>query len=209
MTQPKCVFTDLGNVVLFFDRFRVPQALSGTLVKKSPAEIDAIINGEDGMELLRLFESGLLTPEEYAICLEKMLGFKLPRDRFWPIHNDIFWRNEAVIDLYRKMKIDSPEVKLFALTNTDAQRVGRMIKLSGLSFQGVVASFHSGVKAMKPRVRIFEFALDRSEVKPEESLFIDDIAEYVQAAKALGMHAHHYSAPHLLEEELRRFNLIR
>jgi putative hydrolase of the HAD superfamily len=49
----------------------------------------------------------------------------------------------------------------------------------------VVLSFEAGVR--KPDARIYEIALERLGVRPERALFVDDIAEYLDGARALGI----------------------
>jgi len=51
----------------------------------------------------------------------------------------------------------------------------------------IVYSHEVGIE--KPDPRIFELALARLGVRPEESLFLDDLAIHVEAARALGMKA--------------------
>jgi epoxide hydrolase-like predicted phosphatase len=51
------------------------------------------------------------------------------------------------------------------------------------------AIFSAEVKMAKPDPRIYHLILDRLGVAPEESLFIDDFSENVDAARALGMNA--------------------
>lgn len=42
---------------------------------------------------------------------------------------------------------------------------------------------------MKPDLRIYQLALDRLVVKPEEAVFVDDFAHNIEAARAIGMEA--------------------
>jgi len=55
----------------------------------------------------------------------------------------------------------------------------------------VTLSFELGTA--KPDVRIYRHCLERLGVEPEEALFVDDRAENVAAARALGMHAVQYT----------------
>lgn len=54
-------------------------------------------------------------------------------------------------------------------------------------FEFVVDSSEVGMR--KPEARIFQLALDKLGVAPEEAVMLDDIAVNTEAAKALGMHA--------------------
>lgn len=52
-------------------------------------------------------------------------------------------------------------------------------------FEPIVLSSKEG--ASKPDLRIYQIAIKRSGVKPEEILFIDNLAENITAAKKLGI----------------------
>lgn len=56
-------------------------------------------------------------------------------------------------------------------------------------FDPIVVS--ADVGAMKPEPTIFEFALERAQVAPEECLFLDDLPANVAGARALGLRAVH------------------
>lgn len=60
-------------------------------------------------------------------------------------------------------------------------------------FPVVVDSSEVGLR--KPDVRIYELACDRIEVAPHESVFVDDNAHNVEAARSLGMEAVHFRDP--------------
>jgi putative hydrolase of the HAD superfamily len=51
------------------------------------------------------------------------------------------------------------------------------------------------VGCAKPDARIFQIALDRLALRPDEALFIDDTAGHVDAAAALGMLGHVHRDP--------------
>ncbi len=51
----------------------------------------------------------------------------------------------------------------------------------------IIYSHEVGIE--KPDRRIFELACERLDVQPSEVIFLDDVEEYVRAARALGMQA--------------------
>jgi epoxide hydrolase-like predicted phosphatase len=59
-------------------------------------------------------------------------------------------------------------------------------------------------RVSKPDMRIYQLALDRLGVKPEEALFLDDLAENVAAARELGMTAVHFRDTRQALEEVRQ-----
>ena len=53
------------------------------------------------------------------------------------------------------------------------------------------ANFSFDIHLEKPDPRFFEFILDHEDLNPEETLFIDDTAENIEAAKKLGIKTYH------------------
>ena len=72
-------------------------------------------------------------------------------------------------------------------------------------FDGVVIS--GDVGAMKPEDAIFVAAIDRLELKPDRTLFIDDRAENVAAAQRHGFHGHVFADAPGLDVALRELGV--
>lgn len=69
-------------------------------------------------------------------------------------------------------------------------------------FHSVTISAEEGM--MKPDPRIFYIALARAGTQPAETVFVDDFAENIAAAQALGMIALHFQDPLSAQQELQR-----
>jgi putative hydrolase of the HAD superfamily len=67
-------------------------------------------------------------------------------------------------------------------------------------FDVVVCSGDEGV--VKPDLAIFNLALARLGVEPEEAVFVDDTLGHVAAARALGLHGLHFTTATVLSREL-------
>jgi putative hydrolase of the HAD superfamily len=68
--------------------------------------------------------------------------------------------------------------------------------------------FSARVKMVKPEAAIFEHAAQAFGIEPARTLFIDDMAQNVAAARAAGWQAHHFDDPAGCEAELRRRALL-
>ncbi len=68
------------------------------------------------------------------------------------------------------------------------------------AFDEIIISAEVGV--IKPNPRIYRMALRALQVEPGEAVFIDDFAENIDGALALGMHAVHFSHPETARQEL-------
>ncbi len=71
------------------------------------------------------------------------------------------------------------------------------------AFDTIVISAEEGV--MKPAALIFETALQRLGVLPEEALFVDDAMPNVEGARAVGMRAVHFRSP---AQTLHQLNIL-
>jgi HAD superfamily hydrolase (TIGR01509 family) len=67
-------------------------------------------------------------------------------------------------------------------------------------FDVVFCSGDEGV--VKPDPTAFEITLERLGVKPEESVFIDDTMQHVEASRKLGLHGILFTTAETLEKEL-------
>lgn len=70
------------------------------------------------------------------------------------------------------------------------------------SFDGVVVSGRE--KLLKPDAAIYNLFLGRFGLKAEDCLFIDDSLKNAKGARAVGMHAHHFTDPEKLRADLKR-----
>jgi FMN phosphatase YigB (HAD superfamily) len=94
------------------------------------------------------------------------------------------------------------------LSNTDVMRFG-FIKdrfPEVLLFDEYVLSYEVGY--VKPDPRIYEIAVDKAEVSPNECLFIDDRRENIEAARQLGVQTIHCREDSDLEASLRTLGLV-
>lgn len=74
-------------------------------------------------------------------------------------------------------------------------------------FSDFFSSCYLGVK--KPQLAIFQKALQITQRRPEECLFIDDIEVNVEAARSLGMHTIQFTKPGQLRQALKNMNLLK
>jgi len=73
-------------------------------------------------------------------------------------------------------------------------------------FHGIIVS--GEVKAIKPDPRIYEILIDRYRIDPHRAVFIDDVAENVDAAKRFGIHGIQFIDPEALRAELAMLKLL-
>ena len=72
-------------------------------------------------------------------------------------------------------------------------------------FEGIVVSGEEGTR--KPFREIYETTLNRFNIKPEHSLFIDDSLRNIEAANALGINGVHFKGPKQLIQQLQDYGI--
>jgi 2-haloacid dehalogenase len=98
---------------------------------------------------------------------------------------------------------------LYAITNFAAETWPQALSLHprlGTVFRDVVVSSH--VRLLKPQAEIYRLLLARNALVAEACLFIDDNADNVEGARAVGMEAHHFTTVEALADELARRGLL-
>lgn len=110
---------------------------------------------------------------------------------------------EGTVEILDQLRREQ-KYRLYALTNWSAEtfpiaqeRYEFLTWFSDILVSGVE-------KMKKPDPEIYQLAMDRFELTPATTLFIDDNARNVAAAQALGIHAHQFTSP----EDLRKLLAI-
>jgi 2-haloacid dehalogenase len=163
----------------------------------------------------------------HHICTEE---WNLEQDRGRPLSEGTRLLQEKFPDFYSMiqlfydkwevmLKSDIPETvsllyqlkekyKIYGLTNWSAETIpvafARFPFFS--EFDGIVVSGEE--KLIKPDKQIFKVLIDRYDVSAENTIFIDDNAKNIKAAREIGMHAIRFENPDQLKEELRLLKVI-
>jgi 2-haloacid dehalogenase len=113
----------------------------------------------------------------------------------------------GTVDLFRKLR-QNPSHKIYALTNWSAETFPRALEIYDFLhwFDGRVVSGEE--KTRKPFRYIYELIINRFELVPEKTLFIDDNLRNIKAAEELGIICHHFQGYENLEVYLRKEGLI-
>ena len=110
---------------------------------------------------------------------------------------------EESVDILKKLKDKNYEC--YVLSNWSAETFAGMtddypfLKL----FDGLLISGED--KLMKPDSAIYELAINRFNLNPNETIFIDDKLENIQAAQNLNLLTIHLTDPNKIEYEINKF----
>lgn len=110
------------------------------------------------------------------------------------------------VKLFSQLK-SADRYNLLALTNWSAETFPVALKRYDFlqDFDGIVVSGEE--KTRKPFPEIYEIVLNRFELTPNKSLFIDDNLDNVIAAKDLGINGIHFHGPKQLKMALKDFGV--
>jgi 2-haloacid dehalogenase len=111
------------------------------------------------------------------------------------------------VEIFRKLKLANNH-KFYALTNWSAETFPIALELYDFLhwFDGRLVSGEENTR--KPFKDIYDLILTRFELKPVETLFIDDNLRNIHAAAALGINTIHFTTASSLSMELKKFGLL-
>lgn len=204
----KTVLFDFGRVLGNFDKMWACARFAETS-PYSTEEIAAIIS----VRLEKLLESGAMSST--AFCnelLHRCEVEKLTVPDVMRIWGDIFSPNPAIMPVVNALI--SQGTPIGVISNTNSIHWPFIMDLPVMrALQEYRAPFTLSyeVRASKPDKVMYETALKRLRSSPEDTLYIDDIPEYVEAARALGMRAEVYDCtenPALISEIMMRHGVL-
>jgi len=194
----KVIIFDLGKVIVDFDHFVICRGLS-RYCTFTPNEIYQKIFAS-GLEAQ--FDEGSITAYKFIINLKEQLQLNIAMDDFKLIWNRIFKLNPGIAPLIKRLKKD---FRLLCLSNTNILHFEYCMKKFALLqyFDAFILSYKIGKR--KPHRKIFRAVLTKAHCPAHECLYIDDIAEYVRTAEAMGMKAIHFKSVQQLKKQLKMY----
>lgn len=178
---------DLGNVILPFEHRQIAVKLHETSRIQDRFTPDDLFKFLFDMDrgLVNPYEEGLMSSVDFFAKLRDKYKLELEFDEFQDIWNIIFEEDLEVNDaiLYLKNK-DYP---VFLLSNTNELHFSYIMERYPIvhSLDEWILSYEVGAK--KPKQKIYDAIFERTDAARSEVLYIDDIPEYVEAAKSYGL----------------------
>lgn len=193
------VIFDLGEVIIDLDIPGTVEKLS-RLSGKTPAEVREIYSSS---ETFLDYEKGLISDEEFRSGANRLLGTDMSMEEFSAIWNGMLYRlPEERLQLLDRIR---PDYRTFLLSNTNALHLEafnamvQTISPSRRMHDYVEYAYYSHLVNMrKPNEEIFRLVLEEQNLKPEETLFLDDNADNIIGASRLGIHAIRVTGPEVI-----------
>lgn len=114
---------------------------------------------------------------------------------------------DATVDILSDLK-NSGNYKLYALTNWSAETFPIALKRFEFLhwFDGRLVSGEEKIR--KPFKEIYELIVNRYQIDPTSSVYIDDNARNLEAPSEMGIHTIHFKSPTQLKEELNSLGVL-
>ncbi len=187
MRTPRAVLWDVGNVIVDWS----PRRLFMKIFQE-PAACDRFLSSVCTMAWHMETDRGV-SPEEntarlVALHPEHEAEIRAWWDRWDEMFDGAISETEAVMEA-----LAARGVPQFALTNM-SHRAWPGVQTMSPVFRHLRDSIVSAEEGLiKPDPAIYEVALRRAGLEPQDLLFVDDSAPNIEAAAALGFHVHHFA----------------
>lgn len=201
-TDIKAVIFDLGRVLVDIDNnLLVGKLFKGLDIRDKEKMIRRTMSDPAMVE----FNSGRMTSQEFHCCMCESYGLKLDFLAFTELWCQIFCTMEGMEELVAKV---APHITVGLLSDTDPIHwnfiCGRWPWIA--TIENPTLSYQIG--SMKPGPAIFRTAARNVKTPPTQCLFVDDLQDNVNGARAIGMHAIRFENVESLRRNLNNFGLL-
>ncbi len=196
----KNIIFDFGGVVIDID-----EQLTINEFAKLGVEDISKANSPEFIEIVKKFEKGIITPEIFRNKLRDYL--------------DLSATDQEIDDAWNALLFDIPQERLeviekvkknyniFLLSNSNEIHYDLYLRDLQLRFgyNEFAELFHQAyfsfdLHLSKPNSEIYEFVMYQEGLNPEETLFIDDKPENIEAAKKLGFQTYQLIKPERIRD---------
>lgn len=182
MPKP-ALLSDIGNVLVRFD-FSIA---ARRLADRSSFAADVVLRQLD--DIKAPFEAGVMDDASFVAAAMKAMNFRGSAADFEQIWCEIFAENAAMAQSLASL---SGTVPMLLLSNTSGLHKEYLLRTFPIfrHFQDGVYSYSA--RSSKPEEAIFRQAIERFDLDPPSTLYIDDLAPNIETARRLGFDVVHY-----------------
>ena len=197
----KAVIFDLGNVLIHFDAVRAARRFS----KRAHVPFEKVWRHFFTSGVEKAYTRGEISTQEFFRHAKKAFKTNVPFTTFTELWNDIFWENKGIRPILAKLSRRYP---LYLISNTNQLHFDHVQKNFPHIFRHFKKTFPSHVMGRrKPDPRIYWNVLQSIGLRPGETLFIDDMPRFIQAARKIGMRGICFKSNMQLKRELRKLHV--
>jgi glucose-1-phosphatase len=198
--QIKAVIFDLGNVLLNFNAKKSAKCFA----KACKVPFNDVWEHFFISPTEKAYTRGEITSREFYKHSMQALKVPVTYKVFSHYWNDIFWENEGMEDVLKKLKRHYP---LYLISNTNKLHFDHIKKNFKIlrHFKKTFPSHEVGHR--KPSPEIYQTVLKKIRLAPGQTVFVDDVEKFVTGAREVGMHAIQFRTPLQLVRDLRKLDV--
>ena len=197
----KAIIFDVGNVLIHYDAERSAKRFS----RKAGVSFEKVWRHFFTSRTEKAYTRGEISTREFFRHARRAFNSKIDFPTFSKLWNDIFSENQGIRPILKKLNRRYP---LYLISNTNALHFNHVRRRYPGIFRHFRRTFPSHlVGRRKPDPRIYWKVLKAIRLRPEETLFIDDMPRFVEAARKIGMNAIRFRSNAQLRKELRKFGI--
>ena len=196
--SPKFLYFDLGKVLVNFSVDQMLDQIGVVAGIDAEAVRAAVFDGG----LMRRHETGRLSDRQFYEEFCAATGSRPDFQALAAAAGDIFTLNLPMLPLVTQLR--QAGYPMGILSNTCATHWEYCLARYRIIAEGFAVhalSFRIGV--VKPEAAIFHAAAELAGARPKEIFFVDDMAEHVAGARAVGFDAVQFTSAEVLSAELR------
>ena len=179
----RALFVDVGSVLIHFDL----KDSIGLYEKHNSIPAGKLYEAFHDHQYWKDFTLGLISQEDFLNKVSENFNGELDIQEFI----QFFYRNyTANTELFEYLRSISGKYILGIISNNPKELFDYFYDTYGWSEIFKVRAVSSYIHIRKPDKRIFEYAIQQTGVKPEESIYFDDRIDRIDGARDLGMHLH-------------------
>jgi FMN phosphatase YigB (HAD superfamily) len=188
ITGIKHIIFDLGGVLLNIDYTLTEKAFLGAGIEN----FDELFSKLHQSSLFDNWEMGLITKEEFVKAMQQVSDVPITEAQIWAAWNamlldfpvrrlQILQQLRLYYDLFLLSNTNEVHEEAFNAILMQAHGIPNI----GVFFDKVYFSHRVGLR--KPMKEIFSRVLVDNQLRPEQTLFIDDSPQHIEGAKNLGI----------------------
>jgi putative hydrolase of the HAD superfamily len=177
------IIFDIGNVLLRFDFNLAVMKLTAHCTPAGEKILDLID------PIKHAYEAGRMARADFQAEVRAILTYTGTDEHFISAWEDIFTENNLMVELVRRLHGRLP---LYLLSNTSDIHREFIFRRYPIFQQFTDGVYSYEARVSKPDPEIYRIAQRQFGADPARTLFIDDLAANIEAARQQGFQVHHY-----------------
>jgi len=196
----KAIIFDWGGVLINNPADDLMNYCANSL-EVNPKELKSVFS-----KYVEEFQKGLLLEKDLweKVCNELKIAQPTTNSLWKEAVINVFTDKKEVYSLVKKLKTSG--YKIGFLSNTEIPTTEYFYD-NGYDKYFDEKIFSCIEKTTKPEKRIYDIALEKLGIQPNEAIFIDDNQEYVKGATQVGICGIIFKTPNQLKKELTKFKI--